>query len=29
MPKVELRGGHMIFTDYQIRVVRPGESYPN
>ena len=29
MPKVELPGGHMVFTDHQIRVVRPGEPYPN
>lgn len=29
MPKVELPGGHMIFTDHQIRVVRAGEPYPN
>lgn len=29
MPKIELPGGHMVFTDHQIRVVRPGESYPN
>jgi len=29
MPKVELPGGHMVFTDHQIRVVHPGETYPN
>jgi hypothetical protein len=29
MPKVELPGGHMVFTDHQIRVVRTGEAYPN
>jgi hypothetical protein len=29
MPKVELPGAHARFTDHQIRVVRPGESYPN
>ncbi len=29
MPKVELPGGHMVFSDHQIRVVRPGDSYPN
>lgn len=29
MPKVELPGGHMVFTDHQIRVVKAGESYPN
>jgi hypothetical protein len=29
MPKIELPGGHMVFTDHQIRVVRPGDPYPN
>jgi hypothetical protein len=29
MPKVELPGGHMTFTDHQVRVVRPGDTYPN
>ena len=29
MPKVELPGGHTSFTDHQIRVVKPGEAYPN
>jgi formate-dependent nitrite reductase cytochrome c552 subunit len=29
MPKIELPGGHMVFTDHQIRVVRAGEPYPN
>lgn len=29
MPKVELPGGHMVFTDHQIRIVKPGDSYPN
>jgi hypothetical protein len=29
MPKVELPGGHMVFTDHQIRVVRAGDPYPN
>jgi hypothetical protein len=29
MPKVNLPGGHMAFTDHQIRVVKPGEAYPN
>ncbi len=29
MPKVEIPGGHMAFTDHQIRVVRAGEAYPN
>lgn len=29
MPKVTLPGGHLTFTDHQIRVVRAGEPYPN
>ncbi|HEX3681684.1 MAG TPA: multiheme c-type cytochrome [Bryobacteraceae bacterium] len=29
MPKVQLPGGHMIFTDHDIRVVHAGEPYPN
>jgi hypothetical protein len=29
MQKVELPGSHSIFTDHQIRIVRPGEPYPN
>jgi hypothetical protein len=29
MPKVSLPGGHMAFTDHQIRIVKPGEPYPN
>jgi hypothetical protein len=29
MPKVNLPGGHAAFTDHQIRVVKPGEPYPN
>jgi Zn finger protein HypA/HybF involved in hydrogenase expression len=29
MPRVQLPGGHMIFADHDIRVVRPGEPYPN
>ncbi len=29
MPKVQLPGGHQIFTDHDIRVVKPGEPYPN
>jgi hypothetical protein len=29
MPKVTLPGGHMKFTDHQIRVVKPGDGYPN
>ena len=29
MPKVALPGGHQIFTDHDIRIVRPNEPYPN
>jgi hypothetical protein len=29
MPKVELPGGHVLFTDHQIRIVRPGAPYPD
>lgn len=29
MPKVELPGGHAQFSDHFIRVVKPGESYPD
>lgn len=29
MPKVELPGGHSIFTDHQIRIVHTGDPYPN
>jgi hypothetical protein len=29
MPKVELPGGHALFNDHYIRVVRAGERYPN
>ena len=29
MPKVELPGGHALFTDHQIRIVHPGDPYPN
>ncbi|MEJ7711168.1 MAG: cytochrome c3 family protein [Pyrinomonadaceae bacterium] len=29
MPKTELPGSHFKFTDHQIRIVRPGDSYPN
>jgi hypothetical protein len=29
MPKVDLPGAHAAFTDHQIRIVRPGEPYPN
>ena len=29
MPKVELPGGNARFTDHFIRVVKPGEPYPD
>jgi hypothetical protein len=29
MPKFEIPGSHHSFTDHQIRVVRPNETYPN
>lgn len=29
MPKTQLPGGHMIFADHDIRIVRPGDPYPN
>ena len=29
MPKVSLSDGHDQFTDHQIRIVRPGDPYPN
>jgi len=29
MPKIGLPGAHAQFTDHQIRIVRPGEPYPN
>jgi hypothetical protein len=29
MPKVELPGSHAIFTDHQIRIVRPNTPYPD
>ena len=29
MPKVALAGGHAIYTDHQIRIVRAGDTYPN
>jgi hypothetical protein len=29
MPKVPFPGGHFIFTDHDIRVVKAGEAYPN
>lgn len=29
MPKVDLPGAHFRFTDHRIRIVRPGDPYPN
>jgi hypothetical protein len=29
MPKIDLPGAHRAFTDHQIRIVHPGEPYPN
>ena len=29
MPRVNLPGGHMIFADHDIRIVKPNEPYPN
>ena len=29
MPKVEIKSAHFKFTDHYIRVVKPGEKYPN
>jgi Cytochrome c554 and c-prime len=29
MPKIPLPGGHRLFTDHQIRVVKDGDPYPN
>jgi len=29
MPKYDLPGGHFKFTDHQIRIVKPGDPYPN
>jgi hypothetical protein len=29
MPKTPFPGGHFVFTDHQIRVVKPNEPYPN
>jgi hypothetical protein len=28
MPKIELPGGHVKFTDHDIRITRPGAPYP-
>jgi hypothetical protein len=29
MPKTELPGGHVAFTDHLIRVVHPNDPYPD
>lgn len=29
MPKTNLPGGHLHFTDHQIRIVKPGETFPD
>jgi hypothetical protein len=29
MPKVPFPGGHFVFTDHQIRIVKPNDPYPN
>jgi hypothetical protein len=29
MPKVEIKAAHFKFTDHYIRIVKPGEAYPN
>lgn len=29
MPRYEIPGSHHLFTDHQIRIVRPNEAYPN
>jgi hypothetical protein len=29
MPKYEIPGSHHLFSDHQIRIVRPNETYPN
>lgn len=29
MPKVNMPNGHLRFTDHDIRIVKPGEAYPN
>ena len=29
MPKIQITGSHATFTDHRIRVVKPGEPYPN
>ena len=29
MPKLAIPGSHNVFTDHQIRIVKPGEPYPS
>src|SRR5690606_11455270 len=29
MPKIEVPGSHFSFSDHSIRIVRPGDAYPN
>ena len=29
MPKIEVKAAHFNFTDHYIRIVRPGEKFPN
>jgi len=29
MPKVTLPGGHMKFTDHEIRIAKAGDAYPD
>ena len=29
MPRTRMLGGHLVFTDHDIRVVHPGDAYPN
>jgi hypothetical protein len=29
MPKIEIKAAHFKFTDHYIRVVKPGEKFPN
>ena len=29
MPKVKMLGGHLTYTDHEIRIVKAGEAYPN
>jgi hypothetical protein len=29
MPRTRMLGGHLVFTDHDIRIVHPGDAYPN